>query len=173
MQVFNSAGDCGDVIYSLPAMKALGGGTLRLYPAPYTTTRMTPTLAESLATLLRQQPYVADCRCAEQPEGIDLDAWRRSYRADLNVADLVCDSLGVPPHPREEPWLAVPRPRKVARVLLHRSARYHNWAFPWRRVYERYGREAAVVGTPEEHRGFCAYLGPLPSVPTEVRPGRR
>jgi hypothetical protein len=166
VQVFSSAGDCGDVLYSLPAMKALGGGALRLYPAPYTTARMTPAAAESLATLLREQPYVADCRFAETPEGVDLDAWRRRYRADLNVADLVCQSLGVPPHPREEPWLTVPRPRKVARVLLHRSARYHNWAFPWPRVYEKYKREAAVVGTPEEHRDFCAYLGPLPYVPT-------
>jgi ADP-heptose:LPS heptosyltransferase len=72
----------------------------------------------------------------------------------------------VAPHPREEPWLTVPRPRRAARVLLHRSARYHKWAFPWPRAYEKYRREAAVVGTPEEHRDFCAYLGPLPYIPT-------
>ncbi len=166
MRVFSSAGDCGDVLYSLPAVKALGGGALRLFPAPYTTSRMTPATAESLATLLRCQPYVADCRFAEHPEGTDLDAWRRTYRSDLNVADLVCASLGVPPHPREEPWLTVPRPRQVARVLLHRSHRYHNWAFPWQKVYEKYGREATVLGTPDEHRDFCAYFGPLPYVPT-------
>jgi hypothetical protein len=76
VQVVSSAGDCGDVIYSLPALKALGGGALRLHPAPYTTARMTPAAAESLATLLREQPYVADCRFAESPEGVDLDGWR-------------------------------------------------------------------------------------------------
>jgi hypothetical protein len=166
MQVFSSAGDCGDVLYSLPAVQALGGGALRLVPAAYTTARMTSATAESLATLLRCQPYVAGCEFAEWPEGVDLDSWRRRYRSDLNVADLVCEALGLPPQPPEQPWLTVPRPRRVARVLFHRSSRYHNWAFPWQRVYEKYGREAAVVGTPEEHRDFCAYLGPLPRVPT-------
>ena len=166
MPVFSSAGDCGDVIYSLPAVRALGGGALRLFPAPYTSARMTPATAESLATLLRCQPYVTDIAFAESPEGINLDAWRQCNRSDLNVADLVCLALGVPPQPRDEPWLTVPRPRKVARVLLHRSARYHNWAFPWHRVYEKYKPEAAVVGTPDEHRDFCAYLGPLPYVAT-------
>jgi hypothetical protein len=166
MRVFSSAGDCGDVLYALTAVKALGGGALRLFPAGYTTARMTPDRAESLAALLRQQPYVADCRFAERPEGTDLDAWRRRYRCDLNIADMACAALGVPPHPCEEPWLTVPRPRREARVLFHRSPRYHNWAFPWHEAYRKYGREAAVVGTPEEHRDFCAYLGPLPYVPT-------
>lgn len=166
MRVFSSAGDCGDVLYALTAVKALGGGALRLVPADYTTARMTPATAESLATLLRQQPYVTDCRFSERPEGADLDAWRRRYRCDLNIADLACAALGVSPHPREEHWLTVPRPRRVARVLFHRSPRYHNWAFPWHKVYQKYGREAAVVGTPDEHRDFCAYLGPLPYVPT-------
>jgi hypothetical protein len=99
LQVFSSAGDCSDILYSLPALEALGGGALRLVPAPYTTTRMTPAIAEALAALLRPQPYVADCRFAEAPEGVDLDGWRRTYRADLNVADQVCQALGVPPPP--------------------------------------------------------------------------
>ena len=166
MRVFSSAGDCGDVIYSLPAIQALGGGALRLFPATYTTGRMTLAVAESLATLLRCQSYIADCRFTEHPEGVSLDAWRQTYRSDLNVADLVCAALGLPPHSQEQPWLTIPSPRKVARVLFHRSPRYHNWAFPWHKVYAKYGKEAAVVGTPDEHRDFCSYLGPLPYVPT-------
>jgi hypothetical protein len=166
VSVFSSAGDCGDVLYSLPAIKALGGGALRLVPAAYTTTRMTPALAESLAPLLRHQPYITDCRFAEYAEGTDLDTWRRHYRSDLNVADLVCLALGLSAHPQHEPWLTVPRPRRVARVLFHRSHRYHNGAFPWHRVYQKYGQEAAVVGTADEHRDFCAYFGALPHIPT-------
>ena len=166
VQVFSSAGDAGDVIYSLPAIKTLGGGSLCLFPAAYTTTRMTPTLAGSLATLLHVQPYITDCRFAEHAEGTDLDTWRRTYRSDLNVTDLVCAALGVPPPPPDEPWLLVPRPRKVAQVLFHRSHHYHNWAFPWQRVFEKYGQDAAVVGTPDEHRDFCAYFGPLPYIAT-------
>ena len=119
MRVFSSAGDCGDVIYSLPAIQALGGGALWLVPAPYTTNRMTPPLAESLATLVRCQPYIADCRFAEQPEGVNLDTWRQTYRSDLNVADLVCAALRLPPQPSsgrlaDRPFSAESRPRPVS-----------------------------------------------------------
>jgi hypothetical protein len=166
VRVFSTAGDCGDVIYALPAVRALGGGAIRLFPADYTTARMTAATAESLAALLRRQPYVAACEFAVRPEGTDLDAWRRRYRSDLNITEWVCQALGVVPPAPEEPWLTVPRTRKAARVLFHRSARYHNWNFPWGRVYEKYGRDAAVVGTADEYRDFCAYLGPLPYVAT-------
>jgi hypothetical protein len=166
VRIFSTAGDCGAIIYSLPAVRALGGGAIRLFPAAYTTARMTPALAQSLATLLRCQPYIMSCEFAERPEGTNLDNWRQRYRSDLNIAECVCQSMGVPAPPPEELWLTMPRPRKVARVLFHRSARYHNWAFPWPRVYEKYGQEAAVVGTADEHRDFCAYLGPLPHVAT-------
>lgn len=34
VQIFSGAGNLGDVFYSLPAVKTLGGGELRLFPAP-------------------------------------------------------------------------------------------------------------------------------------------
>jgi hypothetical protein len=166
VRVFGSAGDSGDLIYCLPVVKQLGGGRLVLFPAGYTNARMTPARAESLATLLRCQEYITGCEYAEGPAGLNLDGWRRHAQLHLNIADAAARAHGVPPWPRGEPWLTVPAPRAVARVVFHRSPRYRNPYFPWKRVYARYGRQAVLVGTPEEHADFCASVGPVPHLPT-------
>jgi hypothetical protein len=166
VRVFSSAGDYGDVIYCLPTVKQLGGGGLVLFPAEYTNARMIPQRAESLATLLRFQEYVTGCEYAEGPAGTNLDEWRRHAQLHLNIADAAALAHGAPPYPRDEPWLTVPAPRPVARVVFHRSRRYRNPYFPWRAVYAKYGREAVLVGTPEEHGEFCAQVGPVSYVYT-------
>ena len=140
LRVVSSAGDYGDLVYCLPAAKRLGGGGLRLFPAGYTNARMTPARAESLATLLRCQDYVTGCQYADGPAGTNLDGWRRHARLHLNIADAAAVAHGVPPWPREQPWLTVAAPRAAARVVFHRSPRYRNPYFPWRRVYAKYGR---------------------------------
>ena len=121
---------------------------------------------ESLAALIEAQPYVSAVDWKAAPEGVNLDAWRHHYQGHLNLCDMVCECFGLPHPPREQPWLFV-EPRRESRVVFHRSSRYHNWNFPWRRAYERYHRDAAFVGLPEEHRDFSDYVGPVSYLHTE------
>jgi hypothetical protein len=63
-KVFHHSGDMGDLIYSLAAIKNLGGGTLFIsadnrYPYPsQTRTRATPEWCSSVASLTDQQDYI-------------------------------------------------------------------------------------------------------------------
>ena len=63
--------------------------------------------AESVAALLRLQPYLSAVDWGPDPEGTNLDEWRNHYKGHLNLADMVADTFGVPHSPRNEPWLCV------------------------------------------------------------------
>jgi predicted O-methyltransferase YrrM len=121
---------------------------------------MTPERAEALAPLLRAQPYITGVEWKPHPEGVNMDEWRNHYQNHLNLTDIACEFFGVPHPPREHPWLFV-EPHRIARVVFHRSPRYHNWNFPWKRVYEEYHKEAVFVGHAQEHADFCHFVGPI------------
>jgi predicted O-methyltransferase YrrM len=163
-QVFSHSGDIGDLIAALTCVASLGGGRLVLCPQGCTGWRMTPERAESLRPLLECQPYVTGVEWNERPEGTNLDDWRAHYRNHLNLADMVCSAFGQPHWPRERPWLFVPEARRVARVVFHRSQRWHNPPVveSWRRAWEEYRLDAVFVGLPEEHADFTVAVGPLP-----------
>lgn len=160
MSVFSHSGHYGDVIYHLPIIRHKGGGRLVLFPAAYTGHWMTRERAEPLAALIRAQPYITGVEWRSRPDGLNLDEFRNRYRDHLNLTDMACECFGAPYPPREQPWLFA-EPRRVARVIFHRSPRYHNPEFPWRRVYETYRGAAAFVGHPQEHADFCNAVGPV------------
>lgn len=166
VNVFSHSGLFGDLIYALPTVRALGGGRLMLFPSAATDYLMTPERAQSIGELVRRQPYVHGVTWQGGPTGVNLDAWRGHYQDHLNLSDMVCEVFGVPHSPREQPWLFV-EPRRTARIVLHRSARYRNPNFPWRRVWEEYRREAIFVGLPKEHAEFCDTVGPISYIHTE------
>ena len=74
MNTFKHSGDLGDIIYSLPTIRALGGGILYLDPAggesdPYIRaqcvdgkTRLNKQTIDFLSPLLKLQPYITDVR---------------------------------------------------------------------------------------------------------------
>lgn len=158
---FSHSGDIGDLLAALPTIKSMGGGELVLYPAPYTGWRMTPQRAESLRPFLELQPYISGVRFARHAIGTNLDHWRDHYRTNLNLSDMVAGAFGQPHHPREQPWLRVDAPNRIARVLFARSGRYRNPAVDWRKLYDEYSEEACFVGTPEEHHDFQRSVGPI------------
>ena len=102
-KVYSHSGDCGDLIYALSTLPQLGGGRLVLFPAACSGWRMKPRCAASLRPLLEAQHYVEGVEWAEEPRGINLDKWRWHYTDDLNIADMVADTFGVPHYPRELP----------------------------------------------------------------------
>jgi glycosyltransferase involved in cell wall biosynthesis len=165
-KTFSHGGDTGDLIYALPTVKMLGGGRLRLVKAQQVREPFSPAKVESLRPLLEAQPYVTGVEYGEEAAGLDLDAFRKLYRDDLNLSDLVSTTFGIPHYPREEPWLFCSEPKSVARVVISRSPRYHGHRFPWHRVREKYGTDAVFVGLPEEHAAWRDAFGPISYYPT-------
>jgi hypothetical protein len=161
MSVYSHSGHHGDLIYALSSIKDLGGGDLILFPAACTGHWLTRGQAEKLIPFLQVQPYLHHSDWAPEPAGKNLDGFRNHYRADLNLADMQACWLGLEHYPREQPWTTVDRLNSVARVVFHRSPRYHNPNFSWKRLYRAYEKEAIFIGGTEEHAAFCAEIGPI------------
>lgn len=183
MKTFRHAGDRGDILASLPAIRALGGGVLFIEAAPYTRERLTPDKWCGLDLLLKEQPYIEDV-LPWQGQGVDvnLNDWRsrlvRSLRnnqgKDKSLVDWQLEEYGIPPHAKDTPWLTVKEPIRAARVVFNRTGPgrprhhvYQNPAFPWHYVWEKYYKDAVFVGTPDEHDVFCATCGRVDGVYTK------
>jgi ADP-heptose:LPS heptosyltransferase len=165
-KTFSHAGDIGDIIYSMPAMRAMGGGSLILHPANYTRQRMTQQVADSLRPLLEAQNYVRAVRFSQIPEGFALDGWREyTFPLIYNLADRVLDMAGLPHAERDLPWIAA-EPNRVASVVIHRSLRYRNPRFSWPRILDRYSGKIVFIGLQNEHEDFEKNFGHIDYYPT-------
>src|SRR4029077_6859524 len=138
----------------------LGGGELVLFPAPYTGWRVTRGRGENLCSFLELQTYVTRVRWASGPEGTNLDTWRHRYDCYLNLTDMVAQTFGQRHPDREQPWLKIDRPDRIARVVFGRSHRYRNQQVDWHQIYDEYATQAVFVGTPDEHYDFQRSTGP-------------
>lgn len=167
-KTFRHAGDRGDIVYSLPVIRALGGGALYVEAADFTREKLTPEKWRNLASLLEAQPYIHSVREWQgQPCDVNLNDFRARLFPALsrrepdafrrNLADWHLLTHGLPIAERDTAWLAV-QPRRVARFVLNRTGhgrppwlRYHDPRFPWEEVLDAVGREAVFIGTPDEH----------------------
>lgn len=171
MKHFIHSGDLGDVIYSLPTVKAMGGGKLILADVPGIRTMhgMTRERREAITPLLAAQPYVHgvygpfDLMPTDEGEAsIDLNEFRRRGRDLVNewLPNHYLDVHGVDRAAAFSPWLTTSDFLGCPiGVVIARSARYHNPHFPWRRVLDQYGQHAVFCGTPAEHAAFNAEFG--------------
>lgn len=162
----------GDIIYSLPTIRAFGGGVLHISIRMDTRERLTPRLYQPLVPLLlRATDYVVDV-CPWQAESVsetsvkDLDRFRDHIAPGRNIADSHLLAWGLDTSHRDRSWLTVSDPLQIATVVFHRSERSRNAAFPWGKIYSEYGAQAVFVGWPYEHAMFCREVGKVPYLPT-------
>jgi hypothetical protein len=176
-KVFHHSGDWGDIIYGLPAIKALGGGVLFISPQchPKMPPRQTPTNGSvaALQPLFHQQPWIWQCRHTRRvPDSTDYDLnrFRDGYKNNTN--SLVAKQLAVcrTDWPEDKPWLQVDFPVTIPKrpILVHMCPRYRrfNNTFPWKALIERWGHKIAVVGLPDEHAALIAECGYVPFIHT-------
>lgn len=170
---FLHSGNVGDLIYGLPAVRALGGGTLYLgvgdHPQWGHRASFPPAYAESLIPLLCAQDYVSAVAVhADQPVDHELDRFRDFESSSPNLAVAHLRAFDLPEDACDTPWLTVAEPLKVPDrpVVFSRTTRYRNPAFDWARVVAQHGSRAVFVGLPQEHRLFEEEHGSIPYRPT-------
>ena len=172
---FYHSGDFGDIIYSLPTIRALGGGVLVLGPEikiglnVQTRLRFNRKSFDALAPLLLLQPYIHELEFAERmPPDIDIDLnlfrrylleepeLRRKGQRQLNLAEAHLLTFRQSLDACNTAWLVVDHAEPIAErpVLVHRSARWRNSDFPWRLVLNEHGCKAAFVGMKSEYTDF-------------------
>jgi hypothetical protein len=179
-RTFKHSGDMGDVIFSLPVIRALGGGVLYLDPdgglsSPLVKwkgrqrTKLNAAIIDSAAPLLRMQPYIQEVRHWHgEPVDVDLDQFRRHIRFN-NLSDSHLAALGLPLTERDAPWLSVDAPARIADrpLALARNFRYHGNDDFWEGTLAEIKDRAFFVGHPKEHDVFVHAFGhDVPYVPT-------
>lgn len=170
---FKMAGGLGDIIYALPAMRELGGGTLAICPSEFTNGELHsadrlvgPEAFAGLPELITTATdYVerADVLADEVPAKFDLNRFRMrsSLNGPPNLAQMILERFECNPKAWLRQWLAL-YPAELDAVLIQRTARYHNPVFPWRELVNFYAGRCQFLGRVSEHREFCQEFGWLP-----------
>jgi len=179
--IFHHSGDAGDIIYSLAATKAMGGGVMYISPdcrypyprVPNMSRGMGNANVDPLIPLLRQQDYVWDCRFTQSmPHSTDVDfnAFRDFYRVHrpenfFSLFRLHLLACGVD-YPEDQPWLTMDSETIIPDrpIIVNRTARFHNDKFRWASLIAQHGHRMAFVGLRDEYDAFCK-LQPAINVP--------
>lgn len=174
MRSFYHAGDLGDVVYGLYAVKRLGGGHLLLgketgHPTLGPRDGVSWAMFERFAELLNHQPYIERIDWCSFVPFVDYDLncfrsyWspmrpaRMKLPATCHLLDMYAAFFGFDLD-CEEPWLTADR-KRVAKYVFARSPRQHNPDFPWGELVARLGREAVFVGYDHEYADFINRFG--------------
>jgi len=172
---FYHNGDLGDIIYALPTIRAMGGGTIVLGPcknvAPFITReRMTRQRAGLIIPLLESQDYIDSAVFTEGPSGIDVDL--NHFRELIHggnfarhkhtpLAHLHLLRFDIPLSECDKSWLDV-SPKHVARCVFARSERYHRPGFSYAEFVKAYAGDSVFIGSEREHLEFCSEFGDVP-----------
>ncbi len=142
-----------------------------LYVSPQVTpmrTRQAPTQAsvDSLNTLLEYQKEIWQAVYTEsKPHSTDYDLnqFRRYYiehrvTREQSIVQMIGHTFGVDVD-GSQPWITIPPIDKIDRIIVNRTDRYHNDAFPWFKLVAQYASRMLFVGLKEEHEKFCRTYG--------------
>lgn len=172
--VHSSTGDLGDSVVTLGIVKGIPNGPHDFILRQSTATKMKHPLDVKrwhamLAPLAEAQPYIRECRIAKPDEPADWDSGNfrntglHSRSASLFNAQLShlrrYKGIGHDITPND-PWLTVePSPETADRVVVARSGRYRNGAFPWQQIVDFYGDRLLFIGMPHEWAEFGGHFG--------------
>lgn len=163
MQNFSHSGDLGDIIYSLPTIRACGGGNLTLFNFPGRTAHgMSPEKVARIKPLLECQDYIGTVRWSDGFIDHFLNGFR-DHRSAGNLADMHLATHGLDWSHRAKKWLSV-EPDHRYDVIVNRTPRYNNPGFDWLSPVAKYAGRIAYIGSPEDHGLFCHHFGEIPYV---------
>jgi hypothetical protein len=172
VKTFLHGGDFGDVIYALPAIRALGGGVLYLSETHPGREPLTAARRDVLIPLLERIDYLEAVR-VHQGESVDVDftGFRKHLRpGEVNLAQAQLAGCGLPLDLADDAWIDRPALREPGvrfALVIHRTERYRNPLFPWETVVEKFGRRASFVGLTREYLDFVSQHGSVFFRPTK------
>jgi hypothetical protein len=167
---FKHSGDLGDIIYSLPTVKALGGGVLYLdvnggESDPFVRqqtvrgrTKFNRAGYEFIRPLLIEQSYVHDVRIwSGEPIQYNLDSVRRQM-GDMRarLAALYQRTFGLDESLVDQPWLSLRSPpiSLSKPIIVNRTPRYHSRYHWWELNHRSLLSMAIFIGLEKEREVF-------------------
>ncbi len=169
MKTFKHSGDLGDIIYSLPTIKALGGGVLYLDPTGGLTdplvawgrrsnTSLSEKVIDKLKPLLEQQSYIKGVEIWD--ESVKVDYNLNEFRKNLtnNLSDSHLKAFGLPSLHRDDAWLNIDEPLHHSsgrKTLMTRSLRVHSNHSFWETLPDSTIEDLVFVGNKFEYEVFC------------------
>ena len=165
---FLHSGKLGDIIWALPAIKHLGGGTLYLRIGEIdhgpNEIKLTEEGAHSISALLKTQPYIHDVKIYDNEHiDYDLNLFRRFIFAvpEITIAESVFMGLGIRGNHEEkldEPWISVDKDLNVLnKIVISRTNRYHKGEinpFYLKLKEKNISKHGIFVGSTEEYGKF-------------------
>lgn len=158
MNVYRHTGDLGDVIAGLAVMRQLGPGQLILGNRDGVGARepMDETRFNSIAPLIRLQPYLCSVSHEHQPCGIthdfaDFRLTPARIGEEHTLVNWQGDHLGV--EVDVSPWLhgITPSEETRGKAVFARTTRYHGVNFNWPEIASRFPN-SIFVGFEDEYR---------------------
>ena len=176
-KTFRHGGKTGDLIFSLPTIRALGGGVVYI---PEETPDECSNLHSNVKRLLRLQPYIKGVK--EYPSGYaymakdpyieidyDLDLARlQPSKGVIHIVKRYLDAFGIDLPTWKEPWLLIddyPAPVTGEYILFNYTGRHvinermPSMPFDWQRLYNSVPGRKVFVGTPVEYGYFYSLTG--------------
>lgn len=166
-KTFKHSGARGDLIYSLPTVIALGGGSLyvnrkaiQIQDVELRYFIVDDEEMRSIQEFLRTQPYLSE---VEDWDGrsidFDLDIFREQNVA-INLLTVAHLNSFKAEFDLRKPWIEVEKIPVIhrAEIVVSRTSRYHAFRFPWNELMT-WANRAVFVGTEEEHQKFQEETG--------------
>ena len=175
MKTFKHSGDLGDIVYSLPAIKKMGGGSLLLDTTGGKgeswcekqcidgKTKFNKVSFNFIQPLIEAQEYIRECRewSPEDKVDVNLNGFREKFSdpnsrsKTKNLLDLHMDYLNLDEWDPNEPWLVGTEKAELDRkIIVCRSPRMQS-NYPWFQSNKFMFRDSAVfVGLDKEHEFF-------------------
>lgn len=179
--IYAHSGDLGDVAYALETIRRLGGGHLKLGTDmgfkfhSHCREPMTPERVKLIKGLAEAQDYILSVSHFEgkpDPSWFNLNLFRSTFRGCkgptcTNLQRASLRHFGLSVQDETQPWLKVKLSEKRDhRITVARSPRYHNDAFPWKELVEKYDERMFFVGLETEYKDFCQEFGKVGRVET-------
>jgi len=164
--IYYSTGDLGDIVASLPAVRAICKGNYfigEMWEGQRESMR--GTRFDAIKPLLEIQPYIERAIWTETfPKGArDFSTFREKYRVHENLAIQQARHIGV--EISLDPWLTIDQTISGGAIIA-RTSRYRNSLFPWRKILSHFP-DRAFVGSPQEHKDFESLYGEIGFLPTK------